>query len=364
MPSGVSYMLMNRKMMMRLFPKLFCARPCARSSTTCAAAADPEGSDRYRQPDRVVLLTPGRFNSAYFEHFSRAADGHRAGRRAGPVRRDDYVYMRTTSGPQRVDVMYRRSTTCSSTRLAFRPDSVLGVPGLFNAYVKGNIVICNAIGTGVADDKSIYPYVPDMIKFYLDEDPILNNVPTYQCRKASRPDSRARQHEGSGGEGSARCRRLWHAGRPGRDGKGGDFAAVVKANPLHRAAHAVALVLPNLRRIRHRAAPSTCGPSCCPGREVRMVPGGLTRVALREGSLVVNSSQGGGKGHLVLGTPGTGRGDNASVVGGQTNHVEPRCRPPLLDEPLSPSAPRTWRASSTSRSHSRCSTARLIPAAP
>ena len=160
-PSGVSYMLMNRKMMMRLFPELFLRQTVRPVELPGTAVADAEGN-RYRQPDGGAA-TPGRFNSAPTgeTHFPRAADGRGAGRRAGSVRQGRLRLHACTSGPQRVDVMYAASTTCSSIRSRSAPIHCSALPGLFNAYVKGNIVICNAIGTGVADDKSIYPYVPD-----------------------------------------------------------------------------------------------------------------------------------------------------------------------------------------------------------
>ena len=305
-PSGVSYMLMNRKMMMRLFPELFLrqtVRPVehypALLLQTLKEATDVDNPN-------VVLLTPGRFNSAYFEHtFLAQQMGIELVEGQDLFVKDDYVYMRTTSGPQRVDVMYRRLDDVFLDPLAFRPDSVLGVPGLFNAYVKGNIVICNAIGTGVADDKSIYPYVPDMIKFYLDEDPILNNVPTYQCRKASdlsyvlakMKDLVVKEVHGAGGYGML-------VGPAATAKEVEDFAAVVKANPTNYIAQPTLSLSSCPTFVESGIAPRHIDlrPFVLTGREVRMVPGGLTRVALREGSLVVNSSQGGGtKDTWVLG---------------------------------------------------------------
>ena len=305
-PSGVSYMLMNRKMMMRLFPELFLrqtVRPVehypALLLQTLKEATDIDNPT-------VVLLTPGRFNSAYFEHtFLAQQMGVELVEGQDLFVKDDYVYMRTTSGPQRVDVMYRRLDDVFLDPLAFRPDSVLGVPGLFNAYVKGNIVICNAIGTGVADDKSIYPYVPDMIKFYLDEDPILNNVPTYQCRKpadlsyvlANMKDLVVKEVHGAGGYGML-------VGPAATAKEVEDFAAVVKANPTNYIAQPTLSLSSCPTFVESGIAPRHIDlrPFVLTGREVRMVPGGLTRVALREGSLVVNSSQGGGtKDTWVLG---------------------------------------------------------------
>ncbi|HQD83670.1 MAG TPA: circularly permuted type 2 ATP-grasp protein, partial [Quisquiliibacterium sp.] len=185
-PSGVSYMLSNRKMMMRLFPDLFRryrVRPVDHYPALLLQTL--RESTEVDEPT-VVLLTPGRFNSAYYEHtFLAQQMGIELVEGQDLFVKDAMVFMRTTSGPQRVDVIYRRLDDTFLDPLAFRPDSLLGVPGLLAAYRLGNVVIANAIGTGVADDKSIYPYVPEMIRFYLGEEPILKNVPTWQCR---RPD--------------------------------------------------------------------------------------------------------------------------------------------------------------------------------
>ena len=209
-PSGVSYMLENRKMMMRLFPELFVRQRVAPIDhypdlllDTLKRASDVESPS-------VVVLTPGRFNSAYFEHAFLAREmGVELVEGADLFVRDERVYMRTTAGPQPVDVIYRRIDDAFLDPLAFNPDSLLGVPGLLAAYRAGNLVLANAIGTGVADDKSIYPYVPDMIRFYLGEDPLLHNVPTWQCRKpkelahvlAHLPELVVKETQGSGGYG-------------------------------------------------------------------------------------------------------------------------------------------------------------------
>ncbi|MEO7057123.1 MAG: circularly permuted type 2 ATP-grasp protein, partial [Caldimonas sp.] len=187
-PSGVSYMLENRKMMMRLFPELFSRHriaPVAHypdllletlRSVAPAATSDPT----------VVVLTPGMYNSAYFEHaFLAQQMGIELVEGQDLVVEDNFVYMRTTQGPKRVDVIYRRVDDDFLDPLVFRKDSTLGCEGLLDAYRAGNVTLSNAIGTGVADDKSIYPYVPKMIEFYLGEKPILNNVPTYTCRNPS-----------------------------------------------------------------------------------------------------------------------------------------------------------------------------------
>ncbi|HEY6508421.1 MAG TPA: circularly permuted type 2 ATP-grasp protein, partial [Vicinamibacterales bacterium] len=184
-PSGVSYMLENRKMMMRLFPDLFSQHRVAPVAhypdlllETLRAVAPPSVNE-----PTVVLLTPGMYNSAYFEHaFLAQQMGIELVEGQDLFVKDNFVYMRTTRGPRRVDVIYRRLDDDFLDPLAFRPDSTLGCAGLLDAYRAGNVTLSNAIGTGVADDKSIYPYVPKMIEFYLGEKPILNNVPTYMCR--------------------------------------------------------------------------------------------------------------------------------------------------------------------------------------
>ena len=184
MPSGVSYMLEDRKMMMRLFPEFFALNRIAPvehypdllfdnlASVAPAGVADPV----------VVVLTPGANNSAYFEHaFLAQQMGVELVEGQDLFVRDGFVYMRTTRGPQRVDVIYRRIDDDFLDPLVFRPDSVLGVPGLMSAFREGRVTVANAMGTGIADDKSIYPYVPDMIRFYLGEAPLLANVPTRCC---------------------------------------------------------------------------------------------------------------------------------------------------------------------------------------
>ncbi|HKI63976.1 MAG TPA: circularly permuted type 2 ATP-grasp protein, partial [Burkholderiales bacterium] len=185
-PSGVSYMIENRRMMMRLFPELFASQhvlpvehyPTMLLETLRAAAP------RSRHEPTVVLLTPGPYNSAYFEHAFLAEEmGIELVEGQDLLVKDGFVYMRTTGGPQRVDVIYRRMDDAFLDPLAFRVESLLGVPGLLSAYRAGNVGLANAIGTGVADDKSTYPFVPDMIRFYLGEAPLIENVPTWQCKR-------------------------------------------------------------------------------------------------------------------------------------------------------------------------------------
>ncbi len=186
-PSGVSYMIENREAMMRLFPDLFAAHKIApvahypeelRETLKSVAPLNCPG-----EPS-MVLLTPGSFNSAYYEHSFLADEmGVEIVEGNDLFVDENIVYMRTTEGPKRVDVIYRRVDDDFLDPLTFRPDSTIGTAGLFNAYRSGNVTLCNGIGTGIADDKSIYPYVPEMIRFYLGEEPILGNVPTYCCNR-------------------------------------------------------------------------------------------------------------------------------------------------------------------------------------
>jgi uncharacterized circularly permuted ATP-grasp superfamily protein len=297
-PSGVSYMLSNRKMMMRLFPDLFRryhVRPVehypALLLQTLRAAADIDAPS-------VVLLTPGRYNSAYFEHaFLAQQMGVELVEGQDLFVKDAHVYMRTTDGPKRVDVIYRRVDDSFLDPLAFRPDSMLGIPGLLAAYRLGNVVICNAVGTGVADDKSIYPYVPDMIRFYLGENPILHNVPTWQCRKtddlnyvlARLNELVVKEVHGAGGYGML-------VGPTSSAEEIAVFRERLLARPSHYIAQPTLSLSSCPTFVEEGVAPRHIDlrPFVLVGRDIRIVPGGLTRVALRRGSLVVNSSQGGG----------------------------------------------------------------------
>jgi uncharacterized circularly permuted ATP-grasp superfamily protein len=300
-PSGVSYMLENREAMLRLFPGL-CARhrlapvenypeELLETLKACAPAA-------CRDEPCVVVLTPGPFNSAYYEHCFLADEmGVELVEGADLFCENDVVYMRTTSGPRRVDVIYRRIDDDYLDPRAFRPDSALGVPGLFAAYRAGNVALANAPGTGIADDKAIYPFVPEMIRFYLAEEPILANVPTWLCE---RDDHRAyvleHLHElvvklakGSGGYGMLIGPHSTAAQRE-------EFAARIRARPGDYIAQPTLALSTVPTLVEQGIAPRHVDlrPFVLSGREVRIVPGGLTRVALSEGSLVVNSSQGGG----------------------------------------------------------------------
>jgi uncharacterized circularly permuted ATP-grasp superfamily protein len=299
-PSGVSYMLSNRHVMRNVFPKLFQdyrIRSVDHYPKLLLDTLQELVESRSADPS-VVLLTPGAFNSAYFEHALLARQmGIPLVEGRDLVVHDNHVYMRTTAGLRRVEVIYRRIDDDFLDPIPFRPDSIMGVPGLFSAYRSGNVILANAIGTGIADDKALYAFVPQIIKYYLGEDPILANVPTHLLE---REDERryvferldklvVKSVDGSGGYGMLIGPHSTHAQQD-------DMRRRVLQNP------------------RGYIAQPTLSLSCSPcfmdghieprhvdlrpfvlvGEKVRVVPGALTRVALRRGSLVVNSSQGGG----------------------------------------------------------------------
>jgi uncharacterized circularly permuted ATP-grasp superfamily protein len=299
-PSGVSYMLENRKMMMRLFPELFARHQVAPvehypdvllenlRSVAPVGVTDPV----------VALLTPGAHNSAYFEHaFLAQQMGIELVEGQDLFVREDAVYMRTTRGPVRVDVIYRRIDDDFLDPLAFRPDSMLGVPGLLSAYRAGRVTIANAIGTGIADDKSVYPYVPEMIRFYLGEEPKIANVPTWILRRPDHlaevlerlPELVVKEVHGAGGYGMLIGPAATRAEIEAFRGRIVQHPERYIAQPTLALSTCPTFVAAGLapRHIDLR-------PYVLSGRDVTIVPGGLTRVALREGSLVVNSSQGGG----------------------------------------------------------------------
>ncbi len=299
-PSGVSYMLENRKMMMRLFPDLFSRIPVAPVDHYPDVLLDnlravaPRGVSN----PTVVMLTPGSYNSAYFEHvFFAQQMGVELVEGLDLFVADNRVHMRTTHGPQRVDVIYRRVDDDFLDPLAFRPDSMLGVPGLFSAYRAGTVTLANAIGTGVADDKSTYIYVPDMVRFYLGEEPILQNVPTYQLGKPDDlkyvlthlPELVVKEVQGSGGYGML-------VGPSSSAAEIEAYRARILANPPMFIAQPTLALSTCPTYVQSGIAPRHVDlrPYVLSGKTVSLVPGGLTRVALREGSLVVNSSQGGG----------------------------------------------------------------------
>ena len=299
-PSGVSYMLEDRKMMMRLFPELFSQHrvaPVAHYPDLLLETLRASSPATTAEPT-VVVLTPGMYNSAYFEHaFLAQQMGVELVEGQDLFVKDKFVYMRTTRGPQRVDVIYRRVDDDFLDPNVFRPTSTLGCAGLMDAYKAGHVAICNAVGTGVADDKSIYPYVPDMIKFYLGEEPILKNVPTYQCRKpddlqytlANLKDLVVKEVHGAGGYGML-------VGPASTKDEIERFRGALLANPAGYIAQPTLSLSSCPTYVDSGIAPRHIDlrPFVLSGRTVQMVPGGLTRVALKEGSLVVNSSQGGG----------------------------------------------------------------------
>ncbi|MCD0503500.1 circularly permuted type 2 ATP-grasp protein [Bordetella petrii] len=307
-PSGVSYMLENRKMSMRLMPEAF-----GRSNVKPVAHYPDLLLDNLREvaprsidAPTVVVLTPGMYNSAYFEHaFLAQQMGVELVEGQDLFVEQNNVYMRTTRGPRRVDVIYRRVDDDFLDPLSFRADSALGVPGLLSVYRAGRVTLANAIGTGIADDKSTYQYVPDMIRFYLQEEPILANVPTWRC---SRPDELshvlARMHElvvkevhGAGGYGML-------VGPTSTRAQVEAFKERVRARPGNYIAQPTLALSTTPTYVESGVAPRHVDlrPYVLCGKDIRTVPGGLCRVALVEGSLVVNSSQGGGtKDTWVLG---------------------------------------------------------------
>ena len=299
-PSGVSYMLANREVVRRAFPALFRSsrvRPIEQYPQmlleTLRSLAPP-----HRENPRIVLLTPGVFNSAYYEHtFLARQMGIELVEGRDLVAHDGNVCMRTTSGLERVDVIYRRIDDDFADPLVFRPDSVLGVPGLFEAYAKGKVVVANAFGNGVADDKAVYAYVPKLIKYYLGEDAILNNIETYLCREPAalahvlaNLDKLVVKAVGeSGGYGML-------VGPHASAEERAAFGEMVKADPDNYIAQPTISLsrAPTFIEGKFEARHIDLRPFILTGAETKIVPGGLTRVALRRGSLVVNSSQGGG----------------------------------------------------------------------
>ncbi len=301
-PSGVSYMLENREAMMRLLPDLFRQhriQPVDNYPEALLATLSSLAPKTASRTPTVVLLTPGPFNSAYYEH-SFLADkmGVELVEGRDLFVRSNIVYMRTTKGPQRVDVIYRRVDDEYLDPLTFNPSSMLGVPGLMAAYKAGNVTISNAVGTGVADDKAIYSYMPEILKFYLGEEPILKNVPTYRCREkddlkyvlSKLPELVVKEVSGSGGYGMLVGP---HASRQEIDA----FAAKIRAKPDAFIAQPTLALSTVPCFVEKGIAPRHVDLRpyvLCGAKGVHCVPGGLTRVALKEGSLVVNSSQGGG----------------------------------------------------------------------
>lgn len=300
-PSGVSYMLENREVMLRLFPELFrhaAVAPVAHYPDELLETLRSVAPVHCRGEPTVVLLSPGIHNSAYYEHAFLADEmGIELVEGADLVVQDDVCYMRTTAGLARVDVIYRRIDDDYLDPLAFREDSLLGVPGLYFAYRAGNVNLCNAIGAGIADDKAVYIHLPEMVRFYLGEEPLLANVPTHDCRK---PEELAYVLEhldelvvkavhGSGGYGML-------VGPHASAAQLSEFRSLLRARPQDYIAQPTLALSTVPTFVEQGIAPRHVDlrPFVLMGDRVRIVPGGLTRVALREGSLVVNSSQGGG----------------------------------------------------------------------
>ncbi|CAG0949541.1 hypothetical protein MTYP_00106 [Methylophilaceae bacterium] len=299
-PSGVSYMLENRKMMMRLFPELFRRYSVAPMEhypqvlmNNLRAVAQPGVHDPV-----VVLLTPGAYNSAYFEHaFIAQQMGVELVEGQDLFVRNNAVYMRTTEGPKRVDVIYRRIDDDYIDPLVFRPDSMLGVPGLLSVYRNGGVTLANAVGTGVADDKATYIHVPEMIRFYLGEEPILSNVPTYELSKPDDlkyvlehlPELVVKEVQGSGGYGML-------VGPAASRKEIDEFRLRILSSPGNYIAQPTLALSTCPTLVEQGIAPRHVDlrPFVLSGKTVTLVPGALCRVALKEGSLVVNSSQGGG----------------------------------------------------------------------
>jgi len=299
-PSGVSYVLENRAVMKSMFPQVFAAskiRPVSSYPSRLRDMLEFLAPDDVPAP-RCVLLTPGIYNSAYFEHSYLAQQmGIELVEGRDLVVDDGFVCMRTTKGFERVDVIYRRIDDDFLDPQCFRADSMLGVPGLMRAYQQGNVALANAPGGGVADDKVVYAYVPRIVKYYLGEDIILPNVPTYICSEGNDleyvlehlAELVVKAANESGGYGMLVGP---HSTREQR----ADFAEKVKANPRNYIAQPTLCLsrVPTLVGDRFEGRHVDLRPYILYGEKIFVLPGGLTRVALKKGSLVVNSSQGGG----------------------------------------------------------------------
>lgn len=299
-PSGVSYVLQNRFLMKRSFPQMFAAagvRPVVDYPSKLYETLRSLAPDNVSEP-RIVVMTPGIYNSAYYEHsFLAQQMGVELVEGRDLVVKDGFVYMRTTDGFERVDVIYRRIDDNFLDPGTFRPDSALGVRGLMDVYRAGRVALANAPGTGVADDKVIYAFVPDMIRFYLNEEPILPNVPTYVCEREedrkyvlSHLDQLVvKAANEAGGYGML-------IGPHATDEQRAEFAEKVKASPRNYIAQPTLSLsrVPTIVGDHFEGRHVDLRPYILYGEDLWVLPGGLTRVALRKGSLVVNSSQGGG----------------------------------------------------------------------
>ena len=321
-PSGVSYVLENRRVMKNTFPAVFANSHVRSVSNYPGKLLDTlqHLAPRHISNPEVVVLTPGIFNSAYFEHsFLAQQMGVELVEGRDLVVHDGHVHMRTTRGLQKIDVIYRRIDDDFIDPLAFRPDSVLGVPGLIDVYRAGRVALANAPGTGIADDKVIYAFVPKMIKYYLGEDAILPNVPTYLCWiDADRQHVLAnldklvvKAANESGGYGML-------VGPHASEKERAAFAEKIKAAPRNYIAQPTL----GLSRVPVIVGDSIEGrhvdlrPYILYGKDIFVLPGGLTRVALKKGSLVVNSSQGGGSKDTWVLSAGNGNGTHHGNGGG------------------------------------------------
>ncbi|MFZ1025372.1 MAG: circularly permuted type 2 ATP-grasp protein [Limnoraphis robusta] len=299
-PSGISYVLENRRVMKSTFPQVFATlgvQPVDEYAShlleTLLNLAPPHIAD-----PMVVVLTPGIYNSAYFEHsFLARQMGVELVEGRDLVVVDGYVQMRTTKGLKRIDVIYRRIDDKYIDPLAFNPESLLGIPGLTEVYSQGRVALANALGTGIADDKVIYAYVPQMIRYYLDEDQMLPNVPTYLCWEKQQLDHVlanldklvVKAANEAGGYGML-------VGTQSTQEERQEFAEKIKANPRNYIAQPTLSLsrVPTLLEDKFQGCHVDLRPYILYGKEIYVHPGGLTRVALKKGSLVVNSSQGGG----------------------------------------------------------------------
>ena len=357
-PSGVSYMLENRETMMQLFPELFQqvkVRPVEtypQMLRQSLAAVCPPGGNA--DNPTVAVLTPGIHNSAYYEH-SFLADQMGVHLVEGSDLQviDGRVAMRTTEGFQPIDVLYRRVDDAFLDPLTFRPDSVLGVAGIMDVYRAGNITIANAPGTGIADDKAIYSYMPEIVEFYTGRKALLENVPP-ALRRSRQPEIRARPSRRTGREGSARLGRLRDAGRAVRiEGRLEAFAAKLRARPYIAQPTLALSTTPILTEAGLAPRHVDLRPFVLVSDRIRITPGGLTRVALKEGSLVVNSSRGGTQGHLGAGRlsrtrpRARDRGANRTKTEWTRDASGTYCKRSLLDVPL-------YRARGEHRAHRRC----------
>jgi uncharacterized circularly permuted ATP-grasp superfamily protein len=299
-PSGVSYVLENRVVMKRTFPKIFEStriRPVDDYPSRLRDMLEYLSGDGIERP-HVVVLSPGVYNSAYFEHsFLAQQMGVELVEGRDLVVSDGLVWMRTTKGFERVDVIYRRIDDDFLDPSVFRPDSVLGVPGLMDVYVSGQVALANAPGTGIADDKVVYAYVPKIVAYYLSEDIVLPNVPTYVCAEEddrrfvleNLPSLVVKAANESGGYGML-------VGPHSTKELQAEFAARINENPRNYIAQPTLSLsrVPTIVDDRFEGRHVDLRPYILYGRDIYVLPGGLTRVALKRGSLVVNSSQGGG----------------------------------------------------------------------